>query len=207
MDASKEEIDRAVRPDPHIVKQNTETKAAPKKKKGFGSAIVGFFKGTTATGVETELAVNRAMAMAGSRHAKNHLGILPRKGHEVSPRGPVDFRARYEGKKGAVVVDTRPETPMVYFTVDPGTEPEDTKQSKILFSMPIADIHQVTKVGGFGWKGKLLVGWAEANKEVIDGIQIVGQDPRQSHYITAIKDRDQLFNRLIAIGGQVWESC
>jgi hypothetical protein len=196
-----------VNPDPSIIKQNAETKPQPKKKDGIGSAIISFFRGSTATGIETKLAMDRAMAAAGSRNAKNHLGILPKKGHEVSPRGPVEFKARYKGKKGAIVIDCPTETPILYFTVDPGTKLEDQRHSKILFSMPVRDIQQLKKIGGMGWKGKLAVGWAEAGKEVVDGIQIVGKEPSQSYHITAMKSRDKLFNRLIAMGGQIWENC
>ena len=58
-----------------------------------------------------------------------------------------------------------------------------------------------------GWKGKLVVGWALDGKEVVDGLLIIGKMPGQSYHLTALETRNQLFNRLIAIDGQVWTSC
>jgi hypothetical protein len=76
-----------------------------------------------------------------------------------------------------------------------------------LFQIPVADIREMKKLGGLGWKGKLVVGWALGSKEVVDGLQIVGKDPKESFQLTAMGTRNQLFNRLIAIDGQVWACC
>jgi hypothetical protein len=205
IDASTEEVEHAVKPDPAITKENNEQKPPSKKKKGIGSAILGFCRGTTATGVETKLAVNRPLAAVGSRAAKDHLGILPKKGQPTSPRGPSEFRARFQGKRGAAVIDLGVEPPILYFTTDPGNELSEQKKKDVLFSIPIQDIQEVRKVGAMGWKGKILVGWAESQKEVIDGIEVIGKDQNQSYYITAMKSRDELFNRLVSIGSQIWE--
>lgn len=57
---------------------------------------------------------------------------------------------------------------------------------------------------GLGWKAKLVVGWA-LDREVADGLEIV--DKLGNHYVvTAMVLRDELFNRLIAMGGQKWEA-
>ncbi|OKL64615.1 hypothetical protein UA08_00569 [Talaromyces atroroseus] len=215
LDASKAEIESAAKPDPTIIEQNTEphphddggkNKAA--KKKGFVPAMFRFFRGTTATGVETKLAANYAMARLGRGHAKTQLGILPRKGFTPSPRGPVDFQCRYKGKKGTAVIDCSGEEPILFFTTEVGSStPSIDKAKKVLFSIPIRDIQHLKKLGGMGWKGKLVVGWAETEKEVIDGLRIIGKDPKQNFHITAMKMRDQLFNRLVAMGDQVWDIC
>lgn len=219
LDASETEVQNAVKPDPNITKQVTEPDSSslagnprgpqPKKKKGFIPAMVRFFKGTTATGVETKLATNHALAGLGSRHAKNHLGILPKKGITVSPRGPVDFPCRYLGKQGCLVLDCSKQDPILFFTSgSSGTEPASIEQAKkVHFALPINDIQHLKKLGGMGWKGKLIVGWAEAEKEVIDGLRIIGKDPKQNFHITAMKTRDELFNRLIAMGDQIWNIC
>lgn len=171
-------------------------------------AMLRFFKGTTAKGVETKLATNYALSGLGYRHAKNQLGILPKKGIEVSPSGPVDFQCRYMGKKGCLVLDCSKEEPILFFTSEPGTRPQKLEDAKkVLFAIPIKDIRHLEKLGGMGWKGKLVVGWAEAGKEVIDGLRIIGKDPKQNFHITAMKMRNQLFNRLVAMGDQVWEIC
>lgn len=179
-------------------------------KKSFGSRIVGFFRGTTTTGVESKQAVDKMQAVAGSRHAKQRLGVLRPKGRTESPVGPADFDARYKGTHGAVVIDSTQEPPVLYFTTD---IPQDgdlyvghRKKGSVLFSIPVTDIREMRKLGGMGWKGKLVVGWAVGGKEVVDGLLIVGKDPNQSYQSTAMGMRNQLFNRLIAIDGQVWSS-
>lgn len=56
---------------------------------------------------------------------------------------------------------------------------------------------RLKKLGGLGWKAKLVVGWA-LDREVADGLEIV--DKLNNHYIvTAMVLRDELFNRLIAM--------
>lgn len=149
-------------------------------------------------------------AVAGSRHAKNRIGVLRRKGRMSTPVGPVEFEARHKGKRGAVVIDSSKETPILYFTTDipqaDDLQLESRNEGSVLFTIPVTDIREMRKLGGMGWKGKLVVGWALGSKEVVDGLLIVGKDPVQSYQLTAMGTRDQLFNRLIAIDGQVWES-
>jgi hypothetical protein len=129
----------------------------------------------------------------------------------VLPSGPVQFDARYNGKRGAVVIDSSLETPILYFTTDPTAQLGDQRlesreKGTVLLTMPVTDIRELRKIGGFGWKGKLAAGWAVGNKEVVDGLEIVGKDQKQHYQLTAMKMRNQLFNRLVAIDGQVWES-
>ncbi|KAB8230515.1 DUF3292 domain-containing protein [Aspergillus alliaceus] len=213
LDATEEEIAQAAAPDPLVQPQHGEEKLqTDKPKKTLGSRVVNFFRGTTATGIESKLAVDRVRAAAGSKHGKARVGILSKKGEMRSPSGPVQFDARYKGKRGAVVIDSSLDTPLLYFTTDPTAELSDQKlesrgKGTVFFSMPVTDIRELRKIGGFGWKGKLAAGWAVGSKEVVDGLEIVGKDPKHQHYqLTAMKTRNQLFNRLVAIDGQVWES-
>lgn len=176
------------------------------------SGLVHFFRGTTSTGLQSKLAVDRARAAAGSRHAKSRVGVLRRKGQTIVPRGPVHFDARYHGKRGAVMLDAMQDPAVVYFTTDPASLGEeqsvrDKKGNKsVLFAFPVTDIVELRKIGGLGWKGKLAAGWAVGGKEVVDGLVIVGKGPQQTYQLTAMKTRNDLFNRLVAIDGQVWES-
>ncbi|GMF84831.1 unnamed protein product [Aspergillus oryzae] len=213
LDASEEEITQAAAPDPIAQAQEEEEKSRAKKpKKTIGSRIVGFFRGTTATGIESKLAVDRVRAAAGSDHAKSRLGILSRKGKRALPSGPVRFDARYKGNRGAVVIDSALDPPVLYFTTDPDALLDDQRlesreKGTVSFTLPVTDIRELRKIGGLGWKGKLAAGWAVESKEVVDGLEIVGKDEKKQHYqLTAMKTRNQLFNRLVAIDGQVWES-
>ena len=72
------------------------------------------------------------------------------------------------------------------------------------WAVAISDILEVKKVGGLGWKGRIVVGWA-TDREIKDGIEIVAKGGIRVRAM-AIKDRDELFNRLISMGQQVWES-
>jgi hypothetical protein len=161
--------------------------------------------------VEGKRGFDRIRATIGSRHAKNRVGVLRSKGKLSSPVGPVKFDARYKGKRGTVIIDSTSEPPVLYFTTDPLQDDDlqlkNQKKGSVLFQIPVTDIREMKKLGGLGWKGKLVVGWALGSKEVVDGLQIVGKDPKESFQLTAMGTRNQLFNRLIAIDGQVWACC
>jgi hypothetical protein len=65
-------------------------------------------------------------------------------------------------------------------------------------------MQEIKKVGGLGWKTKLVVGWA-TDREIADGLLIVDKDGNQKQ-LSAIALREELFNRLIALGKQMWEA-
>ena len=88
-------------------------------------------------------------------------------------------------------------------SVVPGVGGDASEGLGAEFTVGIADIVALRKMGGFGWKGKLVVGWA-TGKSVLDGLEIVDRWGERK-VITAVKGRDELFNRLIAMGGQKWE--
>ena len=73
-----------------------------------------------------------------------------------------------------------------------------------LWTIAVADIVELKKIGGYGWKAKLVVGWS-LEREVKDGLEITTADGRRFK-ITALPLRDELFNRLIAMGSQKWEA-
>jgi hypothetical protein len=129
----------------------------------------------------------------------------------ITPLGPISFDARHKGKRGTVVIDSTKEPALLYFTTDipqnGDVKLENRKAGSTLFTMPVSDIQEMRKLGGMGWKGKLVVGWALGSKEVVDGLLLIGKNPGQTYQLTAMGTRNQLFNRLIAIDGQVWASC
>ena len=206
LDASNEEIHEAIHKDADqkAAEEQAEHHKEEKKKHKHGQHILGFFKGTTKTGVEAKFGIDKARAIAGSRHAKDHLGVLPKTAdQEVS--GPVDFKGRYQGTKGWIYISTNVNVPTVSFSSKSsdgtGLEPEKTSAK---FSVPVADIRELKKVGGLGWKAKIVVGWA-TGKTVADGLEIVDKKGK-TYKVTAVKLREELFNRLVAMGGQKWES-
>lgn len=140
--------------------------------------------------------------------------------------GPTTYAARYRGKRGFVVLVMTAATPCLSFvwekdltrsltsyakaaavkvknmvtSEEGGTEPE---VPPAVFAIPLAEIHGLRKVGGYGWKSKMIIGYA-LRRVVIDGLGIE-DEAGKTWYLTAIKGRDELFNRLIAVGGHKWE--
>ncbi|KAL4885456.1 hypothetical protein BJY04DRAFT_205265 [Aspergillus karnatakaensis] len=209
--ATDAEIDIAAAAEPKLPKTEAEKERdGEKPKKTVGSRILGFFRGTTAAGIESKLAVSRARAQAGSAHAKNQKGVLQRKGLQITPSGPVQFDARYRGHRGAVVIDSSKQPPLLYFTTEPvpheGDFSMEANKKSVYFTIPVSEVRELRKIGGMGWKGKLVTGWAVGGKEVVDGMIISGREPDETFQLTAMSKRDELFNRLVAIDGQVWNS-
>lgn len=212
LDASNDEIHSAIHEDP-AEREAAEAAAASaegKPKHRHGEHIIGFFKGTTKGGVETKLGFDKVRAKVGSKHARNHLGVLP-KASEMVPSGPVDFKGRYKGSKGWINISTAAAIPCVSWSkaASDGTggaveNTIDRHEKHVAFKIPVQDVKELKKVGGLGWKAKIVVGWA-TGKTVADGLEIVDKGGNVWR-LTAIQDREELFNRLIAIGGQKWES-
>ena len=93
----------------------------------------------------------------------------------------------------------------MYFTTHlDQNEVVESSPTAPLWAVSIQDIREVKKVSGLGWKGKIVVGWA-TQREVKDGIEITTKG-KEVYRVTAIKEREELFNRLVSMGGQVWES-
>lgn len=203
LDASNQEIQEAIHEDPIENPETASTAAEGKPKHRHGEHILGFFKGTTRTGVETKFGVDKIRAKAGSATAKNHLGVLPKPG-EWGPSGPVDFKGRYKGHKGWIYISTTADVPAVSWSKEHSDGTGDAESRKAAFSVPVQEIKELKKVGGLGWKSKIVVGWA-TGKTVADGLEIVDKKGN-TWKMTAIQYRDELFNRLLAIGGQKWES-
>lgn len=62
----------------------------------------------------------------------------------------------------------------------------------------------IKKIGGLSWKGRMVVAWS-TGWEFADGLVITDKNGQQ-YRLTAIALRDELFNRLIAIGNHLWEA-
>lgn len=164
-------------------------------------------------GIESKLVSDRVRAVAGSKHARARVGVLNRKGRPVLPSGPSEFAARYKGRRGVAVIDSSKDPPLLFFTTDPGglsdgPRLESCSKGSVPFVVPVSEIREIRKVGGLGWKGKIVAGWAVKGKEVVDGLVLVWDyQTLETHQLMAMPMRDELFNRLLAIDGQVWESC
>jgi hypothetical protein len=207
LDASHGEIQDAMHKD--AVDDASSAKAPSDKvaKKNPARHVVSFLKRTTKVGVNAVLGTDQLKAAAGDEHARHRIGVIPPP--NLPPSGPVEFQARYDGKKGKALLITATPVPLLSFKFLPSSSILPLKEKyeenpDPLFSISVPDIREIRKVGGFGWKAKLVVGWA-LDREVADGMTIVEASGRETT-LTALPLRDELFNRLIALGGQMWES-
>jgi len=208
LNATPAELNAAIAHDPSTKHESPPDIAAAKSsahgKKG--SRILNFFRGTTAGAVHTAIGTDTVRAAAGSKHAKDRKGVIPPP-NSVPVSGPVEFEARYDGKKGHIYLSTAASVPVVAFGAKEtaekigGRERDDLHP---LWSVAVGEIVEVKKIGGYGWKAKLVVGWS-LDREVKDGLEIVTEGGGK-YRVTAVPLRDELFNRLVAMGGQKWEA-
>ncbi|EGO55643.1 hypothetical protein NEUTE1DRAFT_46952 [Neurospora tetrasperma FGSC 2508] len=212
LEASPSELDEAAHTDPKddLRDAGFDVDSHPKNKQTKKShKVLGWIKNVTAGVVHTGGATDHVRAKLGVHHAKDRLGVVPPK-DEIPVSGPVRFDCRHEGKKGHCYISTAATIPSVAFvakkdesstTVIAGKEREDLKP---MWTVAVADIMELKKVGGYGWKAKIVVDWS-MEREVKDGLKIVTMEGKRFR-VTACPLRDELFNRLVAMGGQRWEA-
>lgn len=229
LDADEAEIRRAIEYDPAAVPQATGDPEADGNKRSRprrGARILGLLKGATKGAVKTVLGADHARAAAGSERAKDRLGAVGPPGAQRPPSGPVEFKARYEGRRGHVYITTEATIPAIGFSPEHaidkvmgrhgrnnssssaagkgGSNGDEEEDLHPMWSIPVAGIQELKKIGGYGWKGKIVVGWS-LGREINDGLEITDSHGHTVR-ITAVPLRDELFNRLIALGGQKWEA-
>jgi len=215
LDASPQEVAAILCPDPSTTDDTgrSDTNAAKSADHSYpGRRLLGFFKGTTRAAVESAITADSLKAKTGSVPAKARLGVVPRPGPDRIS-GPVGFKSRYHGHRGHVYISAVPDessaSAIVSFARDSvlkraGISGRDQQGEHAEWRLAVGDIAKLKKLGGYGWKTQLVVGWA-LEKEVTNGLEIVTR-PGETWKITACPLRDELFNRLVAMGGQKWES-
>ena len=205
--ASDFELHKAAAPDQNKVnKAGGADQEAPKtdnptNDKWRGRAVHLAREGAKAM-VKTAMGVDKMLAKAGKKSAQNRLGAVPIKG-KSTVQSPSVYEARHEGKEGYVYITSDINNPCVCFSTEAPTETGERQELRPVWTLPIDDITTLNKYHGYGTKSKLLAGWA-LEKEIRDGLEIVDRLGNQK-VVTAIPRRDQLFNRLCAIGSQKWE--
>ncbi|KAJ6049251.1 hypothetical protein N7444_005967 [Penicillium canescens] len=190
--------------------RNQSRQSSPHRKR-MVFRILKFFRRTIATAIKGHIAFDRAMAIAGSAHTRNLIDMLQKRHFAATPYGPLKFDAKYERKRGAAVIDSSKEPPILYFTTYQSSGLDDLriesrKKGSVLFQIPVTEIKELKKTEGLGWKGKLIVELTAGSKEAADGLVIAGDELGQSYHLTGMRSRNQLFNRLVAIDAQFWES-
>ncbi|KAL9568996.1 hypothetical protein ACKAV7_006863 [Fusarium commune] len=205
--ASPEEVRNAVQEEPGAVQDtggddheypDHETGG---KRRGKLLAIV---KPVAQAATKIVIGVNKIRAKTGTVSAKNRVGAASTR--EIPPiAGPVEFTCRWQGEKGFVYLTTDTDSPCLCFSRTSVGVSDDSSYHEVLptWTIPVKSITTLNKYSGYGAKAKLLAGWA-LESEIKDGLEIVESDGK-SFLITAMARRDQLFNRLCAIGDQKWE--
>ncbi|PSR73994.1 hypothetical protein BD289DRAFT_487502 [Coniella lustricola] len=211
LNATDAELDAAIQHDPSTAHETdgADIEASKAHKHGKkASKIIGFFKGTTKGALKTAMGTDAARAKAtGSSRARDRLGVVAPAGGVSHLSGPVDFQARFKGHKGHVYITAKSTIPAVAFSTDSTIEKIGSQEREDLharWTVAVADIVELRKFGGYGWKTKLVVGWA-LEREVTDGLEITTRQGDKLR-ITALPLRNALFDRLVAMGGQKWES-
>lgn len=215
LNATGAEIAAAIQNDPAAEMTKTgdrdidagrEPETGPVKKDRFPK-ILALFRSAAKPVVKTAVGADHLRAkVTGAHLAKDRLGAIPADG-ERPVSGPVEFKARYDGKRGHVYITKKATIPSIGFSVkeSKGLDGlDENEQVDPAWSVAVADIAELKKVGGYGWKAKLVVAWS-LGKEINDGLEIVTRGG-QRYKVTALPLRDELFNRLVAMGGQKWEA-
>jgi hypothetical protein len=204
LDASRGDKMDAVLPDP-LPQDPTAKDEGPKHKRM--SKVLRFFKGETKAVVESKLAVDHVRAAAGSEKAKGHLGVLPKEKNLVYA-GPSDFKARYQGKSGWLYI-TETEEPLLVFTRrDPRPAGAKTVADAEV-TIPIKEIKRLKRATAFASMPAEMAASYSEEKQLLGSVEISTADTDQANDVyrfTAIPERDELFNRLVAIGQQRWEN-
>ncbi|CEI69236.1 hypothetical protein FVEN_g4011 [Fusarium venenatum] len=169
------------------------------------SKLLGIVKPIAQAATKTLIGVDKVRAKTGSETAKNRLGATsPREEPPIA--GPVEFTCRWRGERGFAYLTTDTAAPALCFSKKSSVGYLDSPQYQEVqpeWIIPVADIVTLNKYSGYGAKAKLLAGWA-LEDDIVDGVEIV-DDKGNAVLVTAMVRRDELFNRLCAIGDQKWE--
>lgn len=169
------------------------------------SKVITLLKGNTKAVVNAKLAVNHARR---SEKAKGQLGVLVKE-EDLIYAGPADFRARLDGKQGWLrITYIASQTHLVFTTRDPRPQQgsiDDSDDKQIIWSMAVKDIHRLKRATAFASKlAEKAADWSE-DSELLGSVEIDDENGKTWRF-TAIAERDELFNRLVAVGEQRWEN-
>ncbi|CAF3461888.1 unnamed protein product [Fusarium graminearum] len=169
------------------------------------SKLLSVIRPVAQAAAKTLIGVDKVRAKTGSESAKNRLGAAsPREEPPIA--GPVEFTCRWRGERGFVYLTTDTVGPALCYSKKSSVGDLDSSEYQEVqpeWAIPVADIVTLNKYSGYGTKAKLLAGWA-LEDDIVDGVEIVDSKGK-AVLVTAMVRRDELFNRLCAIGNQKWE--
>jgi hypothetical protein len=189
--ADEGDILDATIPDPAILNEAGGRGSTCEADKGTKPHRLQHLLGHVRRGIKAAVSVaqkaDKVRAKAGRQSAKNRVGVLRRESSQLrTSASPLMFRARSQSREG-----------QVHVSADGVISFED------LWNVHVNDITELKKHSGVGLKTKLVISWA-MDLDVQDGLEI--KDRSGTCYIlTAVIQRDQLFDRLCAMGPQRWD--
>ncbi|CAI7618999.1 unnamed protein product [Penicillium pancosmium] len=166
------------------------------------SKIIRFFKGNAKSVVKTKLVIDHARAATGSQKAKGHLGVLP-KTKSIVYAGPSVYQCRYEGEHGWAVITESTRPSLLFTRNDPRLM--SSKKLTPLFEIAIRDMKRLKRATAFVSSAVEAIATSSSDQKLLAGLEIQDHEEK-TRRLTAIPERDELFNRLIAIGNQRWEN-
>lgn len=137
----------------------------------------------------------------GSEKAKGHLGVLP-KTKDLIYAGPSEFSCRFEGKLGWVIISESGAVPGFFFTRHDPREISKEMQERV-FEIKIKDIKRLKRATAFVNTAIESVAKFSSDRELLASLEVDDQDGK-TWRLTAMPERDELFNRLVAMGGNSW---
>ncbi|ATY65186.1 hypothetical protein A9K55_004709 [Cordyceps militaris] len=192
--ATHEQTQKAIQPDPDgDTVQNDDNEPKSKNIERF----MGFIKHNSKRFVNLFHKVDKKRASRGDTHAQARLD-LGQTTRQVPDAGPYRFPALCNGEVGYLHLTTVAATASVAWQ----SHDENLNTAWVVMVNDIADI---SKVDGMGLKTKHFVQWA-LDKESVNGLKLTTLSG-ECHHLDAVPNRDEAFNRLIAMGNQVWEVC
>lgn len=185
-----------------VEKAHSDENKEEEPKHKYLSKVFRLFKGNAKSVVTMKLAIDHSRAAIGSQKAKGHLGVLP-KTTSIIYAGPSEFKCRFEGKQGWAVI-TESASPSLLFTRD-DSRPRSSKKLEPVFEIAVSDIKRVKRATAFVNTTVESVAAFCSDKELLASLEI--EDEKEKTWrLTAMPERDELFNRLVAIGNQRWEN-
>lgn len=158
---------------------------------------MGFFKHSSKRAVKLFHKIDKMRASHGSTRAQVRLD-LGQTTREVPDAGPYRFPARYNGASGYLHLATAAATPSVAWQ-------SHDENLETAWAVMINDIVDISKVDGMSFKTKHFVQWA-LEKESVMGLKLT-MSTGECYHLDPVVKRDEVFNRLIAMGDQIWEVC
>jgi len=173
--------------------------------------------------VHIKSGIDHVRAKTGSESAKEHVGVLvPKVKLERIYAGPSEFNARFQGKSGWIYIINTPHTKSDPTTISGRNEiynKTNLNQDKVVFntqvqgntSDPIIEIRldDIVRLKRIKASPGMIVEKATemaSDKQVLDSLEIEVKGKEEPVKFTAVLERDELFNRLVAVGGQRWEN-